>query len=126
MKDYKVLAQCVVHIPMNTSAGSTLGTLYKGATFSGDEASEKIKFLVEAEMIGEIGKDGQPVKAKDDKANDKPADAEGDDEPKVNARSSRAELLAYATKHGGMTDDDANKLSNKQLIDRFVKAAPAE
>ena len=122
MKDYKVLAQCVVHIPMNTSAGSTLGTLYKGATFSGDEASDKIKFLVEAEMIVEIGKDGQPVKAKDDKT----ADNDSADEATVNARSSRAELLAYATKNGGMTDDEANKLSNKQLIDRFVKATPAE
>lgn len=137
MKNYKVTAQCVVHIPMNTSSGATLGTLYKGATFNGDETTEKIKFLLEAEMIVELDKQGQPVQpGKDSEEDETPAESpkapaggssggSSVEQPaKLNARTSKGDLVTYAVANSELTQEQAEAMTLRELQARFVNQQP--
>jgi hypothetical protein len=113
MKNYKVTAECVVHIPTSTSGVPTLGTLYRGATFLGDPDSEKVKFLLACDppMIVELGDNGQPAKP------EAAADA------KLSIRSSKDELTAAAVGKG-MAEADAKAMGKPDLLAWLEAPAP--
>lgn len=118
IKTYKVLAPCVVHIPVSTDRGQALATFYQDTTFRGDDETVKIRHLVESGMVVELDKDGQPVNAET-----APADDDQPAAPKtVNARSSKGELVAYAVSQG-MPADEAAQLTAKDLQARYVNPA---
>lgn len=95
MKNYQVTAACVVHIPMATATGITLGTLYRGAVFAGDPDSDKIKHLLDSGMIEEVGKAPTGGGSGQDAEPPQTPAAAGTGSPTVNARSTKAELVEY-------------------------------
>jgi hypothetical protein len=122
-KRYRVTAACVVHIPIATQAGPTLGTLYRHSVFTAAPDSTKIQHLLDSGMIEEIGDDGQPVAS--DPASGTPASAAastepGSQAPQVTARSTKAELVEYAVAQG-MGRGEADKLTVKELVERYVR-----
>jgi hypothetical protein len=116
MKNYKVTAECVVHVPTSTTEGATLGTLYRNSTFLGDPDSVKIKHLLDSGMIVELGSGGQPIKA--EPAADEVKDA------KLSIRSSKDELTAAAVAKG-MPEDIALASSKPDLLAWLEAPAPA-
>jgi hypothetical protein len=54
-KQYKVTAPCVVHIPVSTSDGPMLSTFYKDASLPAGVPEEKLKHLLDGNLIEEVG-----------------------------------------------------------------------
>jgi hypothetical protein len=118
MRNYRVTAACVVHVPIATQAGHALGTLYRDAVFTGDPDSEKVRHLLASDMIEEIGGDGQPVVTEPD---DPAADSGSQPPQVVTSRSNKADLVAYGVAQG---DDRAEleALNREQLLDKYVRS----
>ena len=118
-KQYEVKVPCLVHVPVHTAQGPQLGTLYAGNVVPAGVPDKKIKAWLDAGLIREVGAaEQEPAEQKQDPEGDDPKAAP----EKVTARSPRAELLAYAVAHGDMTQEQAEELTNKQLIAKFAKA----
>lgn len=99
-KKYRVTAPCVVHIPVSTSEGPMLGTFYKDALLPEGVPAEKLKHLLDSNLIAEV--DEPPA------------------EPKLNARTSKGDLVDHAVAQGDMTKEEAEALSLKDLQARYV------
>lgn len=111
-KKYKVTAPCVVHIPVSTSDGPMLATFYKDALLPEGVPADKLKHLLGSNLIAEIAE-----------VDESPA------EPKLNARTSKGDLVAHAVAQGDMTQEEAEALSLKDLQARYVNkpdSKPAE
>lgn len=63
-KQYKVTAPCVVHVPVSTSDGPMLGTFYKDAILPSDVPEEKVKHLLDSNLIEEVGGFSRNTEAK--------------------------------------------------------------
>ncbi|HVE26571.1 MAG TPA: hypothetical protein VNC22_14260 [Sporichthya sp.] len=116
-KQYKVTAPCVVHIPVSTSDGPMLSTFYTDAVLPAGVPEEKLKHLLDSNLIEEVG---GKTKAEPKK--------ESDEEPEtpkpLDVRSSKADLVAHAVANG-MNQEDAEKLKRDELLDMYVRP-PAE
>lgn len=130
-KQYEVAVPCLVHVPVQTANGPQLGTLYAGNVVPASVPKEKLRVWLDNGLIREVGAEQEaepkPVEPKQDpEGEQKPNESKQDGGPaakapeKVTARSNRAELLAYATTHGELTQEEAESLTNKQLIEKFV------
>lgn len=119
MKNYQVTAQCVVHIPMSTSTGAILGTLYRGATFNGDPDTDKIKHLLDSGMIVELGKDGQPLKDLPEPEASEPTAKEDVALPPTSGAGSGQKAWADYAIANGMNPNEANAASREALIAKY-------
>jgi hypothetical protein len=132
VKTYRVTAPCVVHVPVAAPTGTTFDTLYQDAVFTGDPDSEKIRHLLDSDMIVPVGGDAATADTTDTAATADPAagGTAGTDtrrrqeltEPQVapvTARSSKSELVDYAVSQG-MDRTEAEKLTVKELQERYV------
>ncbi|MUN41411.1 hypothetical protein [Actinomadura litoris] len=117
MRRYKVLAPCVVHIPMNTDRGVQLGTLYQNTVFVGDPASDKMKFLVDAEMIEPLDDGDSPAKDSGEEQASLQAESGGPSMPPENGPGSGKDAwVEYAVGSGRMERPDAEGLSKTELV----------
>jgi hypothetical protein len=116
-KQYVVTGACVTHIPVAGPDGQMLVTLYQGAPMPEGVPDDRIKHLLDSNLIEEVG---GKVKAEPKE--------EGDEEPEtpkpLDGRSSKADLVAHAVANG-MNQEDAEKLTRDQLLDMYVRK-PAE
>lgn len=118
-KQYEVKVPCLVHVPVHTAQGPQLGTLYAGNIVPAGVPAERLKVWLDGGFIREVGAaEQEPAEPKQKPEGDAPKAAP----EKVTSRSNRDELLAYATTHGGLTQEQAEELTNKQLIAKFAKA----
>lgn len=53
-KRYQVTGACITHVPVTTSQGTTLITLYKDAMLPADVPADRIKHLLESNLIAEV------------------------------------------------------------------------
>jgi hypothetical protein len=104
-KRYEVTGACVTHIPVSTSQGVMLTTLYRGAMLPADVPADRVKHLLDSNLVKPVG-------------GDEPEPAEG--KTAVNSRSSKADLVAYGVAHG---DDRAEleALTREELLDLYVR-----
>lgn len=118
-KQYKVTAPCVVHIPVSSSDGPMLSTFYKDALLPEGVPDDRIKHLLDSNLIEEVGGKAKAEPKKQAKEPD------GDDKPKpLDGRSSKPDLVAHAVTQG-MTPEDADGMTRDQLLDMYVRK-PAE
>jgi hypothetical protein len=107
---YQVTAPCVVHIPVTTSAGTSLNTFYKDAILPPDVPEARIKQLLDSHLIAEVAVGSPAVEQQ-----------EGGEQPvAVNARSKHAELVAYGVAQGG-DQAELGALTREQLLERYVR-----
>lgn len=103
VKKYEVTGACVTHIPTVTTDGvETRITAYQGAILPDTVPAERIKHLLDVNLIKEVGGQDQAT------------------EPQVNARSSKADLIEYAVQQGAARDE-AEAMTRDQLLDRYVR-----
>jgi hypothetical protein len=98
-----------------------LGTFYKDAFLPDDVPPEKLDHLLEAKMIVEVeeGGDNEPssqtpedVKERGESQQAQPAT--------VNARSSKADLVAYGVARGA-SQAELEEMTREQLLDRYIR-----
>lgn len=119
VKRYEVTGACITHIPVSTSQGPMLVTLYKGAALPADVPEDRVKHLLDSNLIAEV-KGAEPAAAE-------PAESDAEEgagaSPSVNSRSSKAELVEYGVAHDG---DRAvlDAMTRDQLLDKYVRQQP--
>lgn len=114
-KQYTVTGACVTHIPVAGPDGKMLVTLYQGAPMPEGVPDDRIKHLLDSNLIEEVGGEGG-VESKEVKESDTPKP--------LNGRASKDDLVAHAVANG-MNQDDAEAMSRDQLLDMYVRK-PAE
>lgn len=115
-KNYVVTGACVTHIPVAGPDGKMLVTLYQGAPMPEGVPDDRLKHLLDSNLIEEVG----------GKAKAEPeGEAKEPDAPKpLDGRSSKADLVAHAVTNG-MNQEDAEKLKRDELLEMYVRP-PAE
>lgn len=115
-KQYVVTGACVTHIPVAGPNGPMLVTLYQGASMPEGVPDDRIKHLLDSNLIEEVGGKAKAEPKQEDKDPDGPKPLDG--------RSSKADLVAHAVANG-MNQEDAEKLKRDELLDMYVRP-PAE
>lgn len=64
MKRFQVTAPCVVHIPSRTVSGPSLGTYFRDAILPDGVPEDRLKHLLDSNMIVEVDEEGRPVQRK--------------------------------------------------------------
>lgn len=89
--DYRVTAECVVHIPVEAPEGRVLMTLYKGAVLPRGVPQDRIRHLLNVGSIERISGSVDPVGFHDGGPSDPPAteaeEAPAEDPERVAARA---------------------------------------
>lgn len=126
-KHYVVTGACVTHIPVTDSGGPMLVTLYQGAQLPEGVPEDRIKHLLDNNLIAAEGEDADealadawaPAPAVPDPAV-VPAPFAIPERKPVNGRSSKADLVDHAVDQG-MDRDEADAMSREDLLDRYVR-----
>ncbi len=123
--EYEVVGACITDVPTNTAGGEMRVTLYKGARItSASVPAERIAHLLDVGLIAPVGQDGQPVDQQEPKG-DGTGDGTGGGSPApLTQRSTRGELVEHGVRQGG-DRAELEKLSLKQLQDRYLPKPPA-
>ncbi|MET8866530.1 hypothetical protein ABZW11_26630 [Nonomuraea sp. NPDC004580] len=108
-KRYEVTGACITHIPVSTSQGPMLVTLYRGAALPADVPEDRIRHLLDSNLIEPIedGSEPEPVEEESGPAG-------------VNSRSSKGELVEYGVAQGG-DRAELDAMTRDQLLDRYVR-----
>lgn len=112
-KRYEVTGACITHIPVSTSQGPMLVTLYRGAALPADVPEDRIRHLLDSKLIAEVG--DAPAEPVEEQV------PEGGQAGAVNSRSSKADLVAYGVAQGDGTQEELDALTRDQLLDRYVR-----
>jgi hypothetical protein len=117
-KNYVVTGACVTHIPVAGSEGTMLVTLYQGAPLPEGVPDDRVKHLLDSNLIAKVGDEpaAEPAGGQDGGEQEAPKPLDG--------RSSKADLVAHAVANG-MNQEDAEKLKRDELLDMYVRQ-PAE
>ncbi|MFC9973550.1 hypothetical protein ACFVH6_21915 [Spirillospora sp. NPDC127200] len=124
MTTYKVTAPYIVHVPVTGHEGAMLQNFHQGARLPESVPESRIRELLDGGMIAEVdGGDSPAGNDEDDDgfaqstpAQQSPVQPAG----RVNARSSKAELVDYAVAQG-MARDEADAMSRDALLARYVR-----
>lgn len=118
-EQYKVVAACLVHVPISTERGPALGTLYAGDLVPPGVPAGKLDFWLSGGMIAPVGGN-----APQDQPSGEPEEPEGSGRgsgetatppPESGPGSAKAAWVDYAVAQG-MSRDDAQGMDRADLI----------
>jgi hypothetical protein len=117
-KQYKVTAPCVVNVPVSSEQGAQLTTFYRDALLPEGVPAARVKHLLDSHLIAEVKTDA-PAKAEGRKRESNPPAPPS----AVNARSSKAELVAYGVAQDDGTVEELDALTRDELLAKYVRPA---
>jgi hypothetical protein len=129
---YVVTGACVTHIPVAGPGGSMLETFYQGALLPAGVPDDRIKHLLDNNLIAAEGEDADEALADAYAPASEPVNPavvpppfELPERRPVNGRSSRADLVEHAVQQG-MDREEAEGMSREELRDRYVRKPEGE
>lgn len=125
MTKYVVTGACVTHVPAAGPDGQMLVTLYQGAQLPEGVPEDRVKHLLDNNLIAKADSDEAEEAILESYAPNKgdqgPAEPKQDPASKpVNGRSSKDDLVAHAVANG-MNEEDAKAMSRDDLLNMYVR-----
>ncbi|MEV4179937.1 hypothetical protein AB0J28_00640 [Streptosporangium canum] len=124
-KRYKVTAPCVANVPVSAAPDASMTIFYKDALLPEGVPAERLRHLLDGNMIEEIKGNEAAEQQKAEEKSSTPTQAPASGGQGVNSRSSKAELVDHGVAQGG-DRAELEKLTHKELQDRYLKQAPQQ
>lgn len=118
MTKYVVTGACITHVPAAGPDGPLLVTLYQGAPLPEGVPADRVKHLLDNNLIAKVGDVGEAMAEQQD--NSGQGDGGSEDPKPLNGRSSKADLVAHAVANG-MSQEDAEAMSRDDLLGMYVR-----
>lgn len=127
MKTYIVTGACVTHIPVAGPDGKMLVTLYQGAPLPEGVPDDRIRHLLDSNLIAVEGGDADEALAEAYAPAPEPPNPAVIPAPfdpmsvkPLDGRSSKQDLVEHAVRQG-MSREEAEGMTRKDLADKYVR-----